>query len=130
MCESSYASWKVLENLYSMHTRNQIQQMICELQYLTKGASSLEDYIQNAKSLALSLHGAGKPIDDDEFIIFILHDLEPEFDPIVATINARDVFPLLKSVIGKLQDFELRIISARVVFSTIAMYNNYGSSVK
>lgn len=112
MCESSYASWKVLENLYNMHTRNQIQQIICELQYLTKGASSLENYIQKAKSLALSLHGARKPVDDDEFIIFILHDLEPEFDPIV---TARDVFPLLKSVIRKLQDFELRIISASCV---------------
>lgn len=68
------------------------------------GASSLEDYIQKAKSLALSLCGARKPIDGDDFIKCILCGLGLEFDHIVVAINARDVFPPLKNVIGKLRD--------------------------
>ncbi|KAF5480461.1 hypothetical protein F2P56_001209 [Juglans regia] len=87
-CESSHDAWDVLETLYGTHTRDRIQQMKGELRYFTKCVSSLEDYLHKAKSLALALRGAGKPIDDDDFIICILHGLGLEFDPIVAGINA------------------------------------------
>jgi len=46
-----------------------------ELQTLSKGSYSLKDYLHTAKSLDLSIYGAGKPIDDDDFIICILHGL-------------------------------------------------------
>jgi hypothetical protein len=42
------------------------------LQSLNKGTSVLQDYLHKAKSLALSLYGAGKQMDGDEFIICIL----------------------------------------------------------
>jgi len=108
--ESSHDAWQVLETLYGTHIRDRIQQIKGKLQSLTKGTSSLEDYLHKAKALALSsLCGAGKPMDDDEFIIFILRGLGSEFDPIVAALNARDTFPSLEVVIGKLCDFEIRI---------------------
>jgi hypothetical protein len=107
--ESSHDAWQVLETLYGTHTRDPIQQIKGELQSLTKGTSSLEDYLHKANALALSLYGAGKPMDDDEFIICILRGLGSEFDPIVAPLNARDTFPSLEGVIGKLHDFEIRI---------------------
>ena len=110
--ESSHDAWQALETLYGTYTRDRIQQIKGELQSLTKGTSSLEDYLHKAKSLALSLCGAGKPIDDDEFIICILRGLGSEFDPIVATLNVRDVFPSIEGVIGKLCDFEIQIQGA------------------
>jgi hypothetical protein len=45
----------------------------------------------------LSLYGAGKPMDDDDFIICIMRGLWSEFDPIVAAFNARDMFPSFKA---------------------------------
>lgn len=95
-CETSHEAWEVLETLYGLHTRDRVQQMRGELQVLTKGSSSMEECLHKAKSLALSPCGVGKPMDDDEFI------LGSEFDPIVAAINARDNFPSLENVIGKL----------------------------
>jgi hypothetical protein len=68
-----------------------------EMQSLNKGSFSLEDYLHKAKSLALSLRGTGKPMDDDEF------------DPIVAALHAQDIFPPLKGVINKLHDFEIHL---------------------
>nr|TKS04854.1 uncharacterized protein D5086_0000138950 [Populus alba] len=94
--ESSHDAWQVLETLYSTHTRDRIQQIKGELQSLTKGTSSLEDYLHKAKALALSLCGASKPMNDDEFIICILRGLGSEFDPVVAALNARDIFPSLE----------------------------------
>jgi hypothetical protein len=34
---------------------------------------------------------------------------DDEFDPIVAALNAQDIFPPLKGVINKLRDFEIRL---------------------
>lgn len=75
-CETSQDAWEVLETLYGRHTRDQVQQMKGELQSLIKGNSSMEDYLHKAKSLALALRGAGKPMDEDDFIICLLRGLD------------------------------------------------------
>ncbi|KAF9685217.1 hypothetical protein SADUNF_Sadunf03G0031700 [Salix dunnii] len=49
-----------------------------------------------------------------------------EFDPIVAALNARDIFPSLEGVIGKLRDFEIRIQGARTTAPSMAFYTNRG----
>ena len=65
-------------------------------------------------------------MDDHELIIYILRGLGSEFDPIVVALNARDVYPSLEGVIGKLRHFEIRIQAARVVSSNVAFYTNRG----
>ncbi|KAF9661080.1 hypothetical protein SADUNF_Sadunf19G0030600 [Salix dunnii] len=121
-CESSHDAWHVLETFYGNHTRDRLHQMKSELQSLSKGSSSLEDYLHRAKSLALSLRGAGKAMNDDELIICILRGLGFEFDLIVATLNTRDVYPSLEGVINKLRDFEI------FVPSNVAFYTNCGKT--
>ncbi|KAG6787245.1 hypothetical protein POTOM_008884 [Populus tomentosa] len=112
--------------LYGSHTRDRLQQMKGELQLLNKGDSSLEDYLHKAKSLALSLRGAGKPMDDDECIICILRGLGSEFDPIMAAFNARDVFSSLEGVIGKLYDFKIHLQATPVTPPNVAFFTNRG----
>jgi hypothetical protein len=99
-----------------------------ELQSLNKGSSSLEDNVHKVKSLALSLRGAGKPMDDGEFIICILRGLGSEFDPIVVALNAQDIFPPLEGVIDKLCDFEIRFQAAWVTSPNVAFYTNRGKT--
>jgi len=99
-----------------------------ELQTLSKGSYSLEDYLHKAKSLALSLHGVGKPMDDDDLIVCILRGLGSEFDPIVAALNASDMFPSLEAVISKLRDFEIRLQNAKTTSSSVAFYTNINRS--
>jgi len=122
--ESCHDAWSVLETLYGSHTRDRIQQMKGELQTLSKGSYSLEDYLHRAKSLALSLRDAGKLMDDDDLIVCILRGLGSEFDPIVAALNARDMFPSLEGVISKLRDFEIRLQNAKTTSSNVAFYTN------
>ena len=93
-----------------------------EFQTLRKGSYSFEDYLHKAKSLALSLRGVGKPMDDDDLIVCILRGLGSEFDPIVAAFNARDMFPSFEGVINKLCDFEIRLQNAKTTSSNVAFY--------
>ena len=99
-----------------------------ELHTLNKGFYSLEDYLHKAKSMALLLRGAGKPMDDDDLIVFILRGLGSEFDPIIATLNARDMFPSLEGMISKLCDFEIRIQNVKTTSSNVAFYTNRNRS--
>ncbi|KAG6747881.1 hypothetical protein POTOM_047772 [Populus tomentosa] len=126
--ESCHDAWMVLETLYGSHTRDRIQQMKGEWQTLSKGSYYLVDYLHKAKSLALSLRGAGKPMDDDDLIVCILRGLGSEFDPIVAALNARDMFSSLEGVISKLRDFEIRIQNAKTTSSSVAFYTNRNHS--
>ena len=118
----------VLETFYESHIRDRIQQMKGELQTLSKDSYSLEDYLHKAKSLALSFRGACKPMDDNDLIVCILRGLGSEFDPIIATLNARDMFPSLEGMISKLCDFEIRIRNAKTTLSSIAFYINRNRS--
>lgn len=86
--ETPNNAWTVLETLYALHTDDRVQQMKTKLQSLTKGSSSMEDYTHKAKSLALLLQVAGKLIDDDDFIICLIHGLDSKFDPIFTATNA------------------------------------------
>lgn len=61
--EASHEAWDVLEMLYGRHTWDCTQQMKGELQAPTKGTASMEDYLHKAKSLALALRGARKPME-------------------------------------------------------------------
>ncbi|KAG6745145.1 hypothetical protein POTOM_051789 [Populus tomentosa] len=95
-----------------------------ELQTLGKGSYSLEDYLHKAKYLALSLCGAEKPMDDDDLIVCILRDLRSKFDPIVAAVNARDMFPPCEGMISKLRYFEIKLHNAKTTPSNVAFYTN------
>lgn len=86
--ETSHEAWEVLESLYGRHTHDHVQQMRGELESLTKGTASMEEYLHKAKSLALTLHSARKPMDDDNFFICLLRGLGSKFSPIFGTINA------------------------------------------
>ena len=99
-----------------------------ELQTLSKGSYSLEDYLHRVKSLALSLRGLGKPMDDDDLIVCILRGLGSEFDPIFAALNACDMFLSLEGMINKLHDFEIRLQNAKTTSSNAAFYTNKNRS--
>lgn len=90
--------------------------------------------------MVLSLSGAKKLMDDEEFIICILGGLGSEFDPILVTLNAHVTFPLLEGVIRKLRDFgmcilllqlnnfEMCILAAREASPAVPLYHNHGKN--
>ena len=59
--------------------------------------------------MALALASAGKPVDPDDMILWVTRGDGPEYDSIVATINARSDNSSLDEVYGLLLDHELRL---------------------
>ncbi|KAK8957728.1 hypothetical protein KSP39_PZI001284 [Platanthera zijinensis] len=126
-CATSAEVWHSLEVLYGTLTRSQILQLKTELQSMTKGALSMADYVQRVKSISQNLANAGKPIDEDDLVMWLLRGLGSEFDPIVAAINLSRDSPTVDEVTALLFDFELRLqTTRRDIVQPTAMYSARG----
>ncbi|KAK1258247.1 hypothetical protein QJS04_geneDACA012769 [Acorus gramineus] len=78
MCKTLAEVWHTLEVLYGTLTRSRIQQVNSELLSLSKGALSISEYVHRTKALAQTLVSMGKPVDDDDLIMWILRGLGSE----------------------------------------------------
>ena len=54
---------------------------------MTQSTKSYFEYIENAKNLADQLATAGKPVDDQDFISFLLGGLQSSYTPFVTSFN-------------------------------------------
>lgn len=65
-------AWLTLEQIYGTSSRSRIQLLKSDLQSLQKGSRSVHDHLQAAKSLSLALASAGKPVDEEDLILWTL----------------------------------------------------------
>ena len=51
--------------------------------------STIADYFTKMKTLADEMASAGKKLDDEELVSYILTGLDQEYNPIISTVAAR-----------------------------------------
>ena len=61
------------------------------------------------RGLADELAAAGKPIQDDELISYILHGLDMEYQPLVSALDARVTPASLDEIFSMLSNFDQRM---------------------
>ncbi|KAJ0105533.1 hypothetical protein Patl1_18983 [Pistacia atlantica] len=81
--ETSKQIWTALQTRFSSQSRSRISHLKRQLQTLTQGNNSCSEYHENAKSLADQLTAAGKPIDDQDLISFLLGGLQSSYTPFI-----------------------------------------------
>ena len=97
--ESSADVWSAINALVSSKSRSRIQQLRSALNDSKKGDLSATKYIAKMKNFASELAAAGKPLDDDELIWYILHGLGSSYNSLKTAINANpatSLFDLFK----------------------------------
>jgi len=55
----------------------------------SKGAASVSDYFTKMKSLADDMASAGRKLEDEELVSYILTGLDSEFDSVVTAVSTR-----------------------------------------
>ena len=55
----------------------------------SKGAASVSDYFTKMKSLADEMASAGRKLEDEELVSYILTGLDSEFDSVVTAVSTR-----------------------------------------
>jgi hypothetical protein len=78
-----YEAWTTLTTRYASQSKSRISHLKRQLQSLQQGSRSCTEYLNQAKQWADQLSTAGKPIDDDDLISFVVSGLNPMFHTFV-----------------------------------------------
>jgi hypothetical protein len=88
-CETPREVWKLLEQTYASRSKARVVNTRMALATTQKGNMSISEYLAKMKSFAYDMASAGKPLEEEELVSYILAGLDFDYDPIVSVIVAR-----------------------------------------
>ena len=88
-CTTAAQIWAALEEMYSSRIRARAVNTRISLATLKKGAMSISEYFSKMRELGDEMASAGKPLDDEDLVSYILTGLDMDFNPIVSAVLAR-----------------------------------------
>ena len=80
------AAWAAIEAMFASQSRARIITTRMALATASKGSSSIAEYYSKMKGLADDMASAGKKLEDQELISYILTGLSKDFDPVVSVV--------------------------------------------
>ncbi|MCO5605793.1 hypothetical protein L7F22_059977 [Adiantum nelumboides] len=86
-------AWKSLEKLNDDHTRVKKLQLKIELNTMTQGNTSINDYASKIKTITNSLRSIGVTIDDNDAVATMLEELGTEYKNFKSSMNTRADVP-------------------------------------
>jgi hypothetical protein len=81
--------WVALEKMLASQSKACVKHTRYQLAMLKKGALSISDYFQKAKTLAQSLVAIGEPLKNSELVSYILAGLGLDNDSLVTKVTTR-----------------------------------------
>ena len=108
-CQTSVEVWSILEKLFVSNLKARTLQLHFMLQSLKKCALSINDYVLKMRNIADMLFASGKPVPDEDLILYILGGLGPEFETIVVNITSKFEAISLQEVHYLVQSHEIRL---------------------
>lgn len=108
-CKMAAEAWLVIETSFSSMTKARSVNTRIALATTRKGDLSIAAYASKMRALGDELSNAGKTIDDDELISYILAGLDEDYNPVVTSLVGR-VEPLTYTeAYSQLLSFEHRL---------------------
>ena len=86
---SSAGVWKAINQMFASQSRAKVIQLRGQLNNTRKGDLTIATYFTKMKSFADELATAGKPLDEDEVVSYILGGLDADFNSFVLAISVR-----------------------------------------
>lgn len=101
--------WKVIEDLFSSHTCARTINVRLALTTTKKETMTVSQYYAKMKALGDEIAAAGKTLNDEEMMGYILNGLDPDFNSLVSALITR-VEPIsLFELYSQLLSFETRL---------------------
>ena len=85
--DTSRQVWTHLATRFAPNSKSHISHLKRQLQTMQQGAKECYDYLLAAKSLADQLAAAGKPVDDEDLISYIVGDLNSSYQNFITTFS-------------------------------------------
>jgi hypothetical protein len=109
ICATSAEPWIAIQGVFASHPRAQTVNTRLALGMTRKGNLSAMDYFIKMKALSDEMAVAGKPLDDEELIEYIIIGLDEEYTPLVSAICARAEPISLSEFYSQLLSFETHV---------------------
>jgi hypothetical protein len=82
-------AWKEIEGMFSSQTRARVVNTCMALANTKKGNTSTAEYFTKMRALADEMNAAGRKLEDEELVEYILAGLDFEYNLVVSAIVAR-----------------------------------------
>lgn len=106
--ESARQVWTAINEMFSSQSKARIIQIRAQLARELKGDSSAAAYFTKMKGLADEMAAAGKKLDDDDIVSYILGGLDADYNPLVASVSSKDYISL-SDLYAQLLSFEAHL---------------------
>jgi histone deacetylase 1/2 len=103
--ETSAKVWKALNDHVAAKSKTRIQQLRSALNDTRKNDLSAGKYFAKMKSIVSELASAGKPLDDDELVYYVLHGLGTRYNSLRTAVRANPNTSLA-DLPGQVQEFD------------------------
>jgi hypothetical protein len=104
---TSAEDWRTLASMYSSHMRACSVKMRMALVTAQKGVQSMAEFYSKMRSLADELAMSGHPLEDEEFVAYVLVGLDEDFNPMVSVVVAHVKLISLADLYSQMLSHEL-----------------------
>jgi hypothetical protein len=101
--------WKKLQEMYSSPSRVRVIHLHGKLSSTGKGEDLCAVYVAVMKSYADGMAAAGKQLDDDDIVSYILSGLDAEYNPMVESICTKTEPTTLSDLYAQMLSIEARL---------------------
>jgi len=102
-------AWEVIKGMFASQSRARVMSTRIALSTATKGASTISEYFVKMKRLADEMAAAGRKLEDEELVSYILTGLDQDYDSVVFAVAARAETISVGELFTQLTSFESRM---------------------
>jgi hypothetical protein len=102
-------AWQTIETMFSSKTRARAVNTHLTLAITYKGAMTVTEYIGKMCSLGDEMAAAGRPLEDEELVEYILTGLDEEYDSLVSSVISHSDIISVSELYSHLLAFETRL---------------------
>jgi hypothetical protein len=118
---SAAEAWSTIEVLFTSQTRARAVNTRLALATTKKGAMKATEYIAKMRALGNEMAVAGRPLEEEELVEYILAGLDEEYDSVVNSVLAKTEPTTVSELVAQIFAFETRV--------NLRSYDSSGSSV-
>lgn len=101
--------WAAIEAMYASQNRARVVNTRLALATAQKGNQTITEYVGKMRTLGDEMAAAGRPVEDDDLLTYILTGLDVEFNPVVTSLLARKEPVTVSEAYSQLLAFETRM---------------------